>query len=188
MLVNTVPAGCGSKWCILLNELHHMTMWKQYIAATLRGLSLLWEHLCLQRRQPDLYSAEALKSLPNNNQKLVAGSSYIRLMYYVGAKKKKKTLWKFMFAIFTKIIYRICIKNTKMWSGNVISLNRMKRVNFSRRVDFLLAPFSLLRGLLSQWWKGLSTLLSSELPTRSLLTGHKCTSYIRGPLFNWTNQ
>lgn len=28
-----------------------------------------------------------------------------------------------MFAIFTKIIDRIRIKNTKMWSGNVISLN-----------------------------------------------------------------
>lgn len=146
-----------------------MTMWKQSIAATLRGLSLLWEHLCLQRWQLDLNSAEALKSLPNNNQKL-------------------ETLWKFMLAIFTKIIDRIRLKNTKMWSGNVISLNRMKRVNFSRRVDFLLAPFSLLRGLLSQWWKGLSTLLSSELLTRFLLTGHKCTSYICGPLFNWTNQ
>lgn len=105
-----------------------------------------------------------------------------------GSRGAKKTLWKFMFAIFTKITDIICIKNTKMWSGNVISLHRMKRVNFSPRVDFLLAPFSLLRGLLSQWWKGLSTLLSSELPTRSLLTGHKCTSYIHGPLFNWTNQ
>lgn len=45
-----------------------------------------------------------------------------------------------MFAILTKIIDRLRIKNTKMWSGNVISLNRMKRVNFSRRVDFSFGP------------------------------------------------